>query len=159
MGGEPATSHAEIQGDFGEDYYPTEDQLTFKVGARVMLLNNDSAGRWVNGSIGEIDSIGRNWPRVGVRLQEGATLVEVKPFTWERVRFALKNGAITTETTGSFRQLPFRLAWAVTIHKSQGQTFKNVIVDLGKGRRNNNFRFFVTWVRWCSSTWGGSCSA
>ena len=133
LDGEPATSQAEIRGEFGESYYPTEEPLTFKVGARVMLLNNDSGGRWVNGSIGEIESIGGNFRWIRVRLQEEGELVDVEPYTWERVRFALKNGTITTEKIGSFTQLPFRLAWAVTIHKSQGKTFKNIIVDLGRG--------------------------
>ena len=132
--GRPATSRAEIQGDFGRaSDYPTEELLTFKVGARVMLVNNDAGGRWVNGSVGEIESIGHNCGSVRVRLHEGGQLVDVEPYTWERVRFAMKDGTITTEKVASFKQLPFLLAWAVTIHKSQGKTFENIVVDFGKG--------------------------
>ena len=133
LDGAPATSHAEIQGDFHKDYYPTAVRLVFKAGAKVMLVNNDAAGRWVNGTIGAIESTDRRGRWVRIRLQESGRLVDVGPYTWECVRFALKNGAITTEKTGSFTQLPFRLAWAVTVHKSQGQTFRDITVDLGRG--------------------------
>ena len=105
----------------------------FKARAQVMLVNNDVGGRWVNGTIGEIESTHRSGRGVRIRLQESNRLVDVGPHTWECVRFSLKSGAIKTEKTGSFTQLPFRLAWAVTIHKSQGQTFQDIIVDLGKG--------------------------
>lgn len=131
--GEPATSRADIQGDFDKEYYPTETKLMFKAGAQVMLVNNDAGGRWGNGTLGEIESIDRRDRWVRIRLQEKGQLVDVGPYTWECVRFALKKGAITTEKTGSFTQLPFRLAWAVTVHKSQGQTFKDITVDLGRG--------------------------
>ncbi len=133
LDGKPATSSAEIQGDFDKDYYPTEATLVFKAGAQVMLVNNDAGGRWVNGTIGEIESIEQGDGRVRIRLQDGGRQVDVGPHTWECVRFALKNGTIKTEKTGSFTQLPFRLAWALTIHKSQGQTFKDIVVDLGRG--------------------------
>ena len=133
LDGGRATSRAEIQGDFHSDYHPTEVRLVFKAGAQVMLVNNDAAGRWVNGTIGAIESTDRRGRWVRIRLQENGRLVDVEPYTWECVRFALKNGAIATEKTGSFTQLPFRLAWAVTIHKSQGQTFKDITVDLGRG--------------------------
>ncbi|MCY4028190.1 MAG: hypothetical protein OXH75_17985 [Acidobacteria bacterium] len=110
LDGGPATSHAEIQGDFHKDYYPTEVRLVFKAGAQVMLVNNDAAGRWVNGTVGTIESIDGRDRWVRIRLQENGRLVDVGPYTWERVRFALKNGAIATEKTGSFTQLPFRAA-------------------------------------------------
>ena len=133
LDGERAASRAEIQGDFPKDHYPTEAELVFKAGAQVMLVNNDAGGRWVNGTIGEIESTHRSGRWVRIRLQEGGQLVDVGPYTWECVRFALKNGAIATEKTGSFTQLPFCLAWAVTVHKSQGQTFNDITVDLGRG--------------------------
>ena len=133
LDGEAATSGARILGDFPKDYYPTEAALMFKAGAQVMLVNNDAGGRWVNGTMGEIESIDGGGQSVRIRLQESGRLVDVGPYTWECVRFALKNGAIATEKTGSFTQLPFRLAWAVTIHKSQGQTFNGITVDLGRG--------------------------
>ena len=147
LDGEPAISRGKTQGEFSDgstrsardsaarrtSEYPAPETLTFKVGARVMLLNNDPAGRWVNGSIGELVEIVEPSQRVRVRLEEREEPVDVERFTWSRVRHTLKNGTITTEEIGSFRQLPFRLAWAVTIHKSQGQTFKNIVIDLGGG--------------------------
>ena len=136
--GRAAVSRAEVSGDFGREYYPTATELSFKKGAQIMMLNNDAEGRWVNGSIGAIESVGRRRegggePRLSVRLRDGGDLVEVNPHTWELFRFTLADGAIVTEPVGRFTQLPFRLAWAVTIHKSQGKTFDRIVVDLERG--------------------------
>ena len=100
-----------------------------------MMLNNDAVGRWVNGSLGVIESVAA-WEAaqaVTIRLQDWDSTVEVEPYTWEVIRFAVQAGEITSESVGRFTQLPFRLAWAVTIHKSQGKTFDNVVIDLERG--------------------------
>ncbi|MCY4156496.1 MAG: AAA family ATPase [Gammaproteobacteria bacterium] len=149
---------AVIQGAFARDYYPTQERLRFKEGAQVMLLNNDSAQRWVNGSIGVIEGvnigddeedvassyadyarwqsagakIGGGEEHVAVRLSEPNRLVRVEPYEWELIRFDLSEGAIVSSPAGTFTQFPFRLAWAVTVHKSQGKTFKRMVVDLDR---------------------------
>ena len=103
-----------------------------------MLLNNDTAGRWVNGSLGEITRIKfnqeKNADSVFVRLAEG-NIEEVLPFSWEIFHFSFdeKTSMIEAETVGSFTQYPLKLAWAITIHKSQGKTFDRVIIDMGRG--------------------------
>lgn len=132
---------AQIAGDFGKEYFPTATELQFRAGAQIMLLNNDSKKRWVNGSIGVIeayrlDEDGERY--VEVRLKDGdhdsdEDTVRVYPFTWEVYRFTLEEGAIISEPVGSFTQYPFRLAWAITIHKSQGKTFDHVVIDIGGG--------------------------
>ncbi|MBI4237592.1 MAG: AAA family ATPase [Deltaproteobacteria bacterium] len=126
--------HGELQGDFPAEQCPTETEMTLKVGAQVMLLNNDSFGRWVNGTIGEVMAMSRSEAHVEVLLEDGET-VEVEPYTWKMYRYTVdpKHHTLDTEAVGSFTQLPLRLAWAVTIHKSQGKTFDHVIVDLGRG--------------------------
>ena len=129
-------SRAEVSGDFGREHYPTAAELAFKEGAQVMMLNNDAAGRWVNGSIGAIESVEEEEEEgdmLLVRLRGEDELVEVRAHTWDLVRFALVGGRIVTEPAGHFTQLPFRLAWAVTIHKSQGKTFERIVVDLERG--------------------------
>ena len=134
--GKTLLSVAEIEGDFGCEYHPTAVELAIKPGAQIMLLNNDAEHRWVNGSIGTIKSIQRpdsGQPTVIARLNDGDSLVEVEPHVWELIRFTLENGQIATERIGRFRQLPLRLAWAVTIHKSQGKTFDSIVVDLERG--------------------------
>ena len=134
--GRTFVSRADVSGEFGREYYPSATELAFKKGARIMLLNNDSADRWVNGSIGTIESRGRDEDGddfLLVRLRGSKDLVEVRPHTWELVRFALKDGRIVSEPIGRFTQLPFRLAWAVTIHKSQGKTFDRIVLDLERG--------------------------
>ena len=134
--GEALVSVAEIEGDFGREYHPTSIKLAIKPGAQIMLLNNDTQFRWVNGSIGTIETIQRSDsgdPTVMARLKDGDSLVEVEPHVWELIRFAVENGQIVTERIGRFRQLPFRLAWAVTVHKSQGKTFDNIVIDLERG--------------------------
>ena len=134
--GTRSISVAEISGDFGREQYPTATELAFKAGAQVMMLNNDSMGRWVNGSLGAIESVAA-WEEgrhaVTIRLRDRHAAVEVEPHTWEVIRFVLQAGEISTESVGRFTQLPFRLAWAVTIHKSQGKTFDNVVIDLERG--------------------------
>jgi ATP-dependent DNA helicase PIF1 len=136
LSGKEFCSHAVIRGDFGRDSYPTATELHYKVGAQIMLLNNDSMKRWVNGSIGIIESSGHDDEGekfLSVRLQDQDSLVSVKPFTWDVYRFFVQNERIVSEPAGSFTQYPFRLAWAITIHKSQGKTFDHVIIDLGRG--------------------------
>ena len=134
--GKARVSVANIEGEFGREHYPTSVELAFKPGAQIMLLNNDPERRWVNGSIGTIESTRQRdngGPTVMVRLNDGDSIVKVEPHAWELIRFALENGQIATERIGRFRQLPFRLAWAVTIHKSQGKTFDKIVVDLERG--------------------------
>jgi len=129
-------SSARISGDFGKEYYPTATELKFKVGAQVMLVSNDQDRRWVNGSIGVIEAFKMDEEEetyLEVRLQDDKELVTVYPFTWEVYTFALEGGMIVSEPVGTFTQFPFRLAWAVTIHKSQGKTFDRVIIDIDRG--------------------------
>jgi ATP-dependent DNA helicase PIF1 len=104
------------------------------VGAQVMMLNNDQGGRWVNGTIGRIVGAdeARNGLVVGVEFPDGE-YAEVTPYTWEATRPTVVGGALRREVIGMFTQLPFKLAWAITIHKSQGQTLDRLIVDLTGG--------------------------
>jgi ATP-dependent exoDNAse (exonuclease V) alpha subunit len=124
-----------ITGDFGQEYLPTKIELQVKVGAQVMMLNNDSEGRWVNGSIGKITEIVQNRKGEDIIVAEldNGEEVEVTPYTWEIYRFFVDNGQLKSETVGKFSQYPLMLAWAVTIHKGQGKTFDRVIIDIGRG--------------------------
>ncbi len=132
------TYHGEVQGKFDNKHLPTSLELDAKIGAQIMLLNNDSAKRWVNGSIGKIMDVkidvesGKD--ELLVKLNDGK-VVNVTPYTWEVFRyfFNKEEGRLDVEIIGSFTQYPFRLAWAVTIHKSQGKTFDNIVIDLGRG--------------------------
>ncbi len=124
-----------IEGEFGDDYLPTAIELQLKVGAQVMMLNNDSMGRWVNGSVGRITDIVQ-YPDeeavIVVELADGEE-VEVTPNTWEIFRFFSEDDKLKSEVIGKFTQYPLMLAWAVTIHKSQGKSFDKVIIDIGRG--------------------------
>jgi len=124
-----------IDGNFSKEYYPTAVNLEVKSGSQVMMLNNDAEGRWVNGSIGKITSITRTWSGekiINAQIMDGDE-VEITPFTWEISHFYIEAGALKSEVIGTFTQYPLMLAWAVTIHKSQGKTFDNVIIDIGRG--------------------------
>jgi ATP-dependent exoDNAse (exonuclease V) alpha subunit len=126
---------AKTDGDFQENQFPTEGKLSLKIGAQVMMLNNDVRGRWVNGSIGKIVSRTKdfNGDILGVQLNDGE-LVQVEPFTWEIFQFYVNDdNQIVPEAVGSFKQYPLKLAWAVTIHKSQGKTFEKVVLDIDTG--------------------------
>ena len=129
-------SQAVVDGSFSPEYYPVGEQLEFKTGAQIMFLNNDSKNRWVNGSLGFIEVIKTRDDKVkyvSIRLASNARRVEVFPFSWEIYKYSLSGTEIISEVAGSFTQFPFRLAWAVTIHKSQGKTFDNIRLDIGRG--------------------------
>ncbi|HRV44523.1 MAG TPA: AAA family ATPase [Smithellaceae bacterium] len=124
-----------IEGDFGREYLPTAVDLKLKKGAQIMLLNNDSFGQWINGTIGKIRKFEKDEEGEDVivaDLDNGNT-ARIEPYTWKIYRFFLKNEELRSEEVGSFRQYPVRLAFAVTIHKSQGKTFENVMIDVGRG--------------------------
>lgn len=121
---------AMIEGDFDESSYPTAEMLKLKVGAQVLMIKNDDKGRWVNGNIGEVVYLGDD----GIKVCINGATHDVLPVEWEKIRYALDNaGQIVEEVTGRFVQYPIKLAWAITIHKSQGLTFEKVIVDLDAG--------------------------
>ena len=152
LDGKLYSHEAEIKGKFTKEYYPTDPDLVWKDGARVMFLNNDTGGRWVNGTMGMIKGTfdENNYIEVRVELDKptpnGSSTVTAGAHTWELFSPVLKKKKvrndenkvvekeeITLEPTGTFKQLPFKLAWAVTIHKSQGQTFDDLLLDTGKG--------------------------
>jgi ATP-dependent DNA helicase PIF1 len=130
---EEITYLARKTGDLSLFDPPVEDALHFKVGAQVMMLTNDPFDRWVNGTLGRV---------VGVRMDDGIVVTveftrgetgDVRPFTWEATRPVVDGGALRREVIGTYTQLPFKLAWAITIHKSQGQTLDRMVVDLSGG--------------------------
>ena len=132
LGNPVLTSTAKVTGDFDPSLYKAESRLAFAVGAQVMMLVNGA--EYVNGSLGRIVDIDRQGGSlvVKVELTESGQTVEVAPYRWEITRPVRRDGQVSREVVGSFTQLPFRLAWAVTVHKSQGKTFDRVVFDRGR---------------------------
>lgn len=129
--GEAYEFAADIDGDFPENIYPADEVLTLKKGAQVMFIRNDSNGEYYNGKIGKIEEIGPGGV-VSVADSDGG-LVTVAPVDWENSQYVLDEDTkeIRQSIAGTFRQIPLRIAWAITIHKSQGLTFDKVIIDAG----------------------------
>lgn len=127
------TYTGKVSGSFEGRELPTDLELQLKVGSQVMMLNNDSKKRWVNGTMGKIVEADRD-NELLVELENGE-VVNVEPYTWENFKFVLdsKTQTVDSQTTGSFTQVPLKLAWAVTIHKAQGKTFSKVYIDLATG--------------------------
>jgi hypothetical protein len=122
---------AEVTGNFDEQSCPTDRRLTLKPGAQVMMVKNDPNKRWVNGSLGVVHSLSDD----GITVSFGGTVCPVEPSAWDKIEYEYNksDGRIEPKITGSFRQYPIKLAWAITVHKSQGKTFDHVIIDLGRG--------------------------
>ena len=123
------TFSAETDGNFPEYNYPTDFNLTLKVGAQVMFIRNDNNGRYYNGRIGHITHVDNK--KIAVLCPGDEEEFEVEIETWENTKYTLneKTKQIEAEVQGSFKQYPLRLAWAITIHKSQGLTFEHAIID------------------------------
>lgn len=125
-----------LTGAFDRASLPADETLKIKPGAQVMLVNNDKNGRWVNGTVGKVSGIKEEeeGDRILVALAKNV-VVDVEPHTWELFEYQYDKDTkrISTRKTGAFTQYPIRLAWAVTIHKSQGKTFDNVVIDIGRG--------------------------
>ena len=129
------TSWGIVEGDFGAEYLPTAVELRLKRGAQIMLLNNDASGRWINGTIARVMGFvtdGEGQELIAADLETGEPVC-IAPHTWEIYRFFLKDGELASEVAGSFTHFPVRLAFAVTIHKSQGKTFEKAVIDVGRG--------------------------
>jgi ATP-dependent DNA helicase PIF1 len=125
------TYPASVTGSFEPAIFPTEQVLELKLGAQVMMMRNDPERRWVNGTVGTVSALSEQ----KIRVEISGTAYEVEPETWQNVqyRYNRETNRIEEEVIGTFVQYPLRLAWAITIHKSQGQTFDRVLIDLGRG--------------------------
>lgn len=121
-----------IKGEFPENSLPTLRELVLKTGAQVVFIKNDPERRWVNGTIGKIHIATDE--RVEVELENGDRH-EVEPEVWSNIvyQYDEKTHRVIEKELGSFTQFPLKLAWALTIHKSQGLTFNNVVIDIGRG--------------------------
>jgi len=123
---------AEVSGEFEESKYPTEPELILKKGAQVIFIRNDTEKRWVNGTIGQVfelmDTV------IKVKLKDGS-IYSVEKRVWENIKYQYnkEKKKIKQEIVGTFKQYPLKLAWAITIHKSQGLTFDKVVIDFGDG--------------------------
>jgi ATP-dependent exoDNAse (exonuclease V) alpha subunit len=132
--GNSLTAKAEVTGDFGGRAFPADEELELKVGARVMFLRNDSSGeggqRWVNGTVGTVITIANT-----VFVEVDGEVHEVQPAIWEKFKYTYSPATkqLRKDIVAEFQQFPLRLAWAVTIHKSQGKTYDRAIIDLGSG--------------------------
>ncbi len=130
----PHYLRAHFEGTFPESMYPAEPELSLKVGAQVMFLRNDQSGerRYYNGKIGRIEAIESD-ELMYIRFKDEEELLELSPVTWLNIKYMYDSNSdkVKEEILGSFSQFPLRLAWAITIHKSQGLTFEKAIVDAG----------------------------
>jgi hypothetical protein len=131
--GNEIVHRARRSGDLSLFDPPADEDLRFKVGAQIMMLNNDLSGRWVNGTIGRVTGVlGGSDLAVTVEFTNG-TAAEVTAHTWEVTQPVVAGGSLRHQFVGEFTQLPFKLAWASTIHKCQGQTVDRLFVDLTGG--------------------------
>lgn len=124
-----------IEGQFPDSRLPTEARLILKKDAQVMLVRNDIDGRWVNGTLAKIHKIGHNFIKVAIEENGNTFYHNIDKEKWEIYNYTFDpyENRIKTVITGAFTQYPLKLAWAVTIHKSQGLTFDRMILDIGSG--------------------------
>ena len=135
LSGEATTLTAKVSKDFPESMYPAESALVLKVGAQVMFIRNDSGEerRYYNGKIGYVKHIDSAGDTLTISFKDDTDAVVVKREEWENIRYSYNKAQdkIEEQVLGTFAQFPIRLAWAITIHKSQGLTFDKAIIDAG----------------------------
>ncbi len=133
--GEPTIFHGVIEGEFPESSLPTPQELVLKTGAQILFIRNDKEKRWANGTLGTIIGFGDEADGIiYVRTEEGADC-DVERELWENVKYTFneKEQKIEEQAIGTYTQFPLRLAWAITVHKSQGLTFNKVKIDFTGG--------------------------
>ncbi len=127
---------ATVFGQFNPSQYPTDLMIQLKVGAQVMMIRNDPEKKYVNGTLGKVLEVANEAIKVEVDYNGSTNIIDVARSSWEVVQYKFDEenpGRLKSEVVGSFAQFPIKLAWAITIHKSQGKTFDKVIIDMGQG--------------------------
>ena len=132
----PSLYAAEVEGKFTASTFPTEQVLQLKEGAQVMILKNDVNRLYSNGTIGVVKELKAKEVIVEIQFNGKPLEVTIEPHSWNQSKYKVDDDnpkKVSTETVGKFKQIPLRLAWAITIHKSQGLTYDELVIDFGRG--------------------------
>lgn len=129
--GKEIVFEASSTGKFESSAYPTDESLRLKKGAQVILLKNDPDKQWVNGTLAKVIALSKD----SIVVDIDGNACDIPVAKWQKIEYSYneEEDKIEDEVVGEFAQYPIKLAWAITIHKSQGQTFDKVIIDLGNG--------------------------